>query len=107
MINITKGSDKVINIAFVQDGAPWTLAGTTAIQVLIPASSTLTKTLASGAVAITSESGGTATVTLTDVETLTLRPGNAQYIEIIVDKGTVRKIFQCRDILNVTDRLLS
>ncbi len=107
MINIVKGSDKTINLAFTQNGSAWTLAGATQITVILPARTNLSKTLTGGAITVTNEAGGLAELVLTDTETATMKSGLAQSIEVVVDKGTVKTVFQLRDILNVTDRLFA
>jgi hypothetical protein len=107
MINIIKGQDRTVRITFQEsDGTAWSLSGMTDILVYFPAATTITKqyTVASG-VTVVSEAGGIIEVTLTDTETGTMTVGYGQHMEIIVDKGTTRKLFQVLSQLNVVARL--
>lgn len=104
MVNITKGADKTIDINFFLDGAVWSLAGLTELEVRIPASTTIRKKYTTSGVTIVSEANGQARITLSDTETDTMTVGLAQIMEIVVDKSTVKKIFQL-PVLNVADEL--
>lgn len=105
MINVIKGQDKTVRFSFSQNGTAWDLTGYTAISIYFPASSTITKTYAGGDITVVSQAGGIIETTLSDTETATMTAGYGQAIEVIVDKGSTRKLFQVRDILNVTARL--
>jgi len=108
MINVIKGQDRTIRITFQEsDGTAWSLSGMTEITVYFPAATTITKTYTGSTVSVISSSGGIIECTLTDTNTDTMTVGYGQHIEIIVDKGTTRKLFQVRDVLNVVARLYS
>jgi len=102
MVNIIKGQDKTVRFSFMEDGSAWDLTGYTSITVYFPAATTITKTYGGGDITVLSASGGSIELTLSDTETATMNTGYGQIIELIVDKSTVRKMFQIRDIMNVT-----
>lgn len=108
MINIIKGQDRTIRFTFTQsDGTGWSLSGMTEITVYFPASTTITKTYTGGTVTVVDSANGIIEVTVTDTDTATMNVGYGQALEIIVDKSSTRKLFQVRDIMNVTARLFS
>lgn len=103
MINVIQGADKVVNLSFEQGGAAYSLSGVTAMRVFFPGA--IVKTLASGAVAIISASGGTAEVTLSNADTTAMTAGQSQSIEVEVTAGADIKIIPLRNVLNVSARL--
>lgn len=105
MINVVKGQDRTVRVNFEQDGAAWSLSGMTEITIKIPAETTITKLYTTSGVSVISSAGGIVEFTLSDTETATLNLGYGQAIEITVDKSSTRKIFQVRNILNVTASL--
>lgn len=102
MINVVRGEDKTatINLSGVAD-----LQTATAISVQFPTVGTTTviKTLLSGAVVVVSATQ--LRVTIPRAETEIMSVGDDQSIEITIDYGSVREIVQGSELLNVASRL--
>ncbi len=103
MVNIIRGADKTVRLAFNQDGAPWSLVGVTAMEACFPGD--VSKTIAGGGIAIIDAAGGIAEVTLTNDDTTAMNAGLSQPIEVVVDKGAVKKIFPVIGIVSVLNRI--
>ena len=103
MIDIIRGEDKTATITM----SGLNLTGVTEISVQFPSVGAAVKKLKSdGDVVVTTAASGIFTVTLTDTETSRLVIGDGQAIEIVVDFGANRRIFQA-EILNVAGKIFS
>lgn len=95
-VKVIKGEDRTLSIQLSDEdtGGYYDLTSATAISVCFKNAdlSTLTKTLASGAVAIVSAVAGQITVALTDSETALLAADDAAPIYVVVDVGSAKRI---------------
>lgn len=95
-VKVIKGEDRTLSIQLSDEdtGGYYDLTTATAISVCFKNAdlSTLTKTLASGAVALVSAVGGQITVALTDTETGLLYKADVVPIYVMIDVGVTRRI---------------
>lgn len=107
MVGIIQGEDKSIAFTLNKTSGAYDLTGTTELAVKFPkiGGGAVEKKLTTAGVTITSAAQGKFEVALSDADTLQLRPENEQSIEIVIDVGAARRVFQIASILNVARKL--
>jgi hypothetical protein len=103
MINIIQGEDKTLALTINKTSGPYDLTSATEIILKFPTQSgtPLEKKLSNASLSITNAALGKISVPLSDTNTNTLRPEENQGIELYIDVGASRRIFQIKEILNV------
>jgi hypothetical protein len=111
-IKVIRGEDRVFNIKFVNKttNEPYDLSAITQISVKFnnaigSTQAQLTKTIGSGVV-IVSTILGKIQVSLSDLDTTTLRIGERQNFEVTLDFGSTRRIVQFLTEWTVVDKLM-
>lgn len=109
-VNIVQGEDTLITVRLNEsDGDPYDFTGYTELTAVFTKEdgTCLSKTYTLGAIAVVSpDTSGKATITLADTDTELLETGITGF-ELLIDKGTDRKIVQFKSSLNVLERLCS
>lgn len=111
-IKIIKGEDREIILKLVDsEGEPYDLAGYTELTAKFPNAdgTTLSRTYtSSGGVTVLSEPGGKIQVALTDAQTALLNASDErQDFELIIDKGTARRIVQFKKGLLISSKIFT
>lgn len=108
-IKLTQGEDRnlAIRLQISPNNEPFDLTGTTDARVRFQKTdfSVLEKTLTTGVTLIPPLVLGKLKVHLTDADTMQLRAGEFQDIEVEITKGEDTTICQLREALNVQPRL--
>ncbi len=109
-LSVIKGSDRefLLKITMKDTGDTFDLSSVSQIKVyfLKEDGSVLEKNMTpQAAVTIADACQGKIKVVLSELETATLSPGEAQSFEVEIQVGDVTTIVQFREVLNVIDRL--
>jgi hypothetical protein len=103
---IYKGSDVKVTVSLIEDATkkPYSLAGTTGATGFFQKSD---DTWLSASGIVISADLGKLQFNLTDSDTVQLKVGDAQSMEVMIDKGADRAIAQILERLQVIDRISS
>jgi hypothetical protein len=106
---IIQGEDVTLAVKLNQTGGEeYPLSGVTELTVQFCAATggTLDKTLSASGITIVSEDCGKFTVNLTDTDTEGLTLGEDQAIQIIIDKGAIRRKVYLEEMITVSAGLV-
>ncbi len=109
VIPIVQGEDRNVRIVLKKGALPYSLVGATEIEVKILKTdeTALSKKLSLSGVEIVDAANGVMDIILTDTDTASLKVAGLLSMEIIFDAGTVRRIFQLKNVLDVIAKLYS
>ena len=106
-LNIIQTEAKTYAFTMQQGDDPYDLTGATEITVKFPGSTHISKTLTDEDVEITDADAGQFSVTITEDDTALMLPfEDGQTIEVYVEEGAQRRIFQFANVLYVYRRAI-
>lgn len=109
-INIVQGEDMTVTVRIAtESGDPYDFTGFTEVSAVFTKTdgTCLTLTETGGDITVVLPiTSGKVEISLTDADTLLLASGTNGF-ELIIDKGTDRRIVQFKNSLNVLERLCS
>ena len=106
LLDIIQGEDRVINVYVKEEsGKPYDLTGFTEVEAVLKGTSgDISITETADEIDVASAEGGHLQLKLTDTVTGDLKLGTASF-ELIIDKGTERRIVQYSKVFNIKSRL--
>ncbi len=107
VIPIIQGEDRSVRIVLKRGALPYSLIGATEIEakLLKTDGTALSKKLSLAGVSIIDAANGTFDVILTETDTADLKVAGLLSMEVIYDVGSVRRIFQLKNVIDVVAKL--
>jgi hypothetical protein len=106
-MDIIQGEDRTVRLVFSRTSGPYDLTGASELAVAFPGrTGKVTKLLSLGAVVLTDPTHGIIDVTISDTDTGLMAIGEDQRLEVTLDFGSNRRVFQPDASINIWKKIL-